>query len=127
MTAQPDGPRSEVSSEGLDPRSDPLLWERTVRGIVHAAGPELQRRRRALAAGGLLLLDRWARPILAAAASLMILAGGGLIWGGGAASAPSAVERPGLEDVLYPPVVARWIVEGVEPTVEDIAFSPAEW
>lgn len=126
MTTEPERPGGDARSEAMDPRRDPLLWERTVRGIVHAAGPELARRRRAFLDEGILLLDRWARPLLAAAASLMLLAGGGLLWGGGP-EAPTQADRPGIEDVLYPPVVARWIGEGVEPTVEDIAFSPLDW
>jgi len=121
----------------LDPGIAPDAWERVVRRIMAAAGPELARRRRKAAAEGGLLLDRWARPLLAAAAALILLAGGELAWnvvlrGPGAGSASSGTvemsEAPGLEDALFPPVVARWIGGdgSMQPTVEEIAFAPVD-
>lgn len=112
----------------LGPEPDPLGWEEAVEAVMRAADPELERRRSA----AWILPDRWTRPVLAAAASLILLACGSLLWSSGqegpfrGVTASSVAAMPGFEDVLYPPVVARWIGGQSEPTVEDFVFTAVD-
>lgn len=124
MTGNAEGREERPSRGGPAPESDAVEWERTVRAIVDAGGPELARRRsEAENRSEGLLLDHWARPLLAAAAAVILLAAGGLVWSAGAGPRDPGAIPSGLEEALYPPVVARWIGEDVQPTVEEMAFT----
>lgn len=107
--------------EPLNPGAEPLAWERAVGRIVAAAEPELERRRQRPG----LVLDRWAGPLLAAAASLILLASGGLLWSSGAGSLPDSagLVEPAFEETLFPPVVARWLRDDAQPTVEELVYA----
>jgi len=120
-----DDRRAGPERRRLDPAHDPARWEATVRRFVEAAGPELSRRRRWRGEAPGLLFDRWALPLLAAAASLLLLLAGASLVRGPAAGIGGSGEltAPRLEDVLFPPVVARWIAEEAEPTVEEVVFT----
>ena len=100
----------------LDPAEDRLRYERLVRRILDAAGPELERRARQ--AGPLALLAAWARPAVATAALIATVALGVL----------TAVERNGGEAVSMvdalgvPAPAADWLEDDREPTAADLVL-----
>jgi hypothetical protein len=107
-----------VDLSPLDPAEDRLGYERLVRRILDAAGPELARR--AGEAGPLALVAGWARPTLVAAAVIAALALGGL----------SALQRSGPEpvdsmvDALGVPAPASdWLEDGREPSADDLVLA----
>ena len=111
-----DTERADLSP--LDPAADPARYERLVRRILDAAGPELDRRARQ--ARPLALLVGWARPTLAAAAVIAALALGVL----------AAIERNGAEpmDVMadapgVPAPAAEWLAADREPTASDLVLA----
>ena len=102
----------------LDPRRDALAYERLVRRVMDAAGPELERRARA--AGPLAVVAVWARPTLAAAAVVAVLAAGALLstdrhtpepW-------PDTVEALGV-----PAPAADWLLDEREPEASDLVLA----
>ena len=110
--------------DGMGPERDPLAWEETVRAVMRSAEPELRRRRNA----AWILPDRWTRPVLAAAASLILLACGSLLWSGtgtplGDGRASGFDPASGIQEALYPPVVAQWMGGRIQPTVEEFVFA----
>lgn len=108
-----------VDLSPLDPTTDRLRYERLVRRIVDAAGPELARR--AGEAGPLAVLGEWARPALTAAAIIAALALGALMAtarGGGSAPPDTLVDALGV-----PAPAADWLEEGREPTAADLVLA----
>lgn len=108
--------RMELSP--LDITADQLRYERLVRRVLDAAGPELDRR--AQAAGPLALVAGWARPTLAAAAVIAALAVGALLAPdrGEPAVGGSVVEALGV-----PAPAADWLEDGREPTAADLVLA----
>lgn len=106
-----------VDLSPLDPTLDRLAYERLVRRIVDAAGPELARR--AVPVGLLGLMADWARPTLAAAAIIVLLAMGALV----ATERSAAVETRSLAGLGVPAPVAEWLEEGREPTASDLVLA----
>lgn len=108
-----------VDLSALDPAGDSLAYERLVRRVMDAAGPELARRARA--ATPLAFLASWARPTLAAAAVIALLALGALFVT--ERSAP-IVETASVTDALGVPAPASdWLAEGREPTEADLVLA----
>lgn len=108
-----------VDLSPLDPTLDRLAYERLVRDIVAAAGPELARRARA--AGPLALLAGWARPTLAAAAIIVLVALGALFaFDSGGAGGDDARS---LEALGIPAPAAEWLEDGREPTTADLVLA----
>lgn len=112
---------NDVRHRSLDPARDSERWESLVRGIVQAAGPELGRRRQQ--AGVMPTLLSWARPALSAAATIALLFSLGVAVNA-ARPAPAAVPR--LADALVPDEVARWLVDGYQPTVAEVVVALEE-
>ena len=110
-----------VDLSPLDPSNDRLRYERLVRRIVEAAGPELARR--AGEAGPLALLGAWARPALTAAAVIAALALGALAGTdrGGSPPPTTVVDALGV-----PSPAADWLEEGREPTTADLVLAVEE-
>jgi hypothetical protein len=108
-----------VDLSALDPTQDRLGYERLVRRVVAAAGPELARR----AAGDnpLAMLAAWARPALAAAAVIAVVAIGTL----------AVTERAGHDEPLgtmadalgVPAPASDWLADGREPTRGDLVLA----
>jgi hypothetical protein len=108
-----------VDLSPLDPTLDQLSYERLVRRIVAAAGPELARRARE--AGPLTFVAGWARPTLAAAAIIVLVALGSLF-----AIDPAGVdgdETRTLEALGIPAPAAEWLEDGREPTTADLVLA----
>lgn len=104
----------------LDATADRLRYERLVRRIMDAAGPELARR--AAEANPLALLADWARPTLAAAAVVGVVALGALTM---TERSRAAAEAPGgvAEALGVPAPAADWLMEGREPTEDDLVLA----
>lgn len=108
-----------VDLSALDAMSDRLHFQRLVRRVMTAAGPELERR--AASQTTLALLGVWARPMLAAAAVVAVLAGGVLV----ATDRGHGAEQPAMiVDALgVPTPAADWLAEGREPTKADLVVA----
>lgn len=108
-----------VDLSPLDPSRDPLAYERLVRRVMSAAGPELARRARA--STPLALLAGWARPTLAAAAVIAVLALGALL---ATDRAGPRMETASVTEALgVPEPAAAWLSEGREPTAADLVLA----
>lgn len=104
----------------LDPAADQLAYERFVRRIMDAAGPELARR--AGEAGPLTLVAAWARPTLAAASIIAALAAGAIL----ATDRPDSAATPEgtVVDALgVPQPAAGWLEDGREPDAGDLVLA----
>jgi hypothetical protein len=103
----------------LDVAADQLRYERLVRRVLDAAGPELERR--ALQRNPLAVLAGWTRPVLAAAALVGLLAGSVLV----ATERAGTPEAPGpmAEALGVPSPAADWLAEGREPTRADLVLA----
>lgn len=103
----------------LDPsRRDPARWDRLVRAIMAAAGPELERR--AAIVGPVIWLARFARPALAAAA-LIALASAAVLHAGTRSVVSPAVAPAGVAEALaVPSPVAAWLAGNRSPTTSDV-------
>ena len=108
-----------VDLSPLDLTEDQLAYERLVRRVMDAAGPELARRARA--ATPLALLSGWARPMLTAAAIIAALALGAIM----ATERPAGTAETGsMADALgVPAPAAEWLAEGREPTEADLVLA----
>lgn len=104
----------------LDPTRDELRYERLVRRIVDAAGPELARR--AAAATPLAMLAGWARPTLTAAAVVAVLAGSALM-STERAGAPAAAPDNVADALGLPAPASDWLIEGREPSADDLVLA----
>ncbi len=112
---------SEARHRPLDPGRGPDRWEAAVEGIMRAAAPELARRRQQ--AGLMPTLLAWARPALSAAATIAVLFSLGVAVNAGRAAPAS---EPTLADALVPDEVARWLIEGYQPTVTEVVVALEE-
>lgn len=111
-----EGERVDLSP--LDITEDQLAYERLVRRVTDAAGPELARRARATAP--LALLSAWARPTLAAAAVIATLALGAIF----ATDRSRPPEPASMADALgVPAPAAEWLAEGRAPTEADLVLA----
>jgi hypothetical protein len=109
-----------VDLSALDPRRDELGYERLVRRILTAAGPELERRARA--AGPLALVAGWAKPTLAAAAVIAAVAVAAIAAtdrGVGTTAEPATM----VEALGVPAPAADWLEDGRGPTRSDLVVA----
>lgn len=108
-----------VDLSPLDLSRDRLGFERMVRRVMDAAGPELARRARA--ATPLTLVAAWARPTLAAAAMIAMAAVGAILTTDRPAQ-PAGADR--VVDALgLPTPAADWLAEGRDPTEADLVLA----
>lgn len=108
-----------VDLSPLDPSVDQLRYERLVRRIVDAAGPELTRR--AGEAGPLVALGAWTRQTLTAAAIIAAVAVGAIV---ATERASQAAEPETVVGALgVPDQAAEWLEEGREPTASDLVLA----
>jgi hypothetical protein len=108
-----------VDLSPLDPTLDPMAYERLVRRIVTAAGPELERRARE--AGPLARVAGWARPTLAAAAIIVLVALSAIV--AHDATGPDGEDMRSLEALGVPAPAAEWLEQGREPTTADLVLA----
>lgn len=104
----------------LDPAGDQLAYERFVRRIVDAAGPELDRRARH--SGALGLLVGWARPTLVAAAIVAVLAAGALL-ATDRSPATTLASSSALDGLGVPEPAAEWLEAGRDPDAGDLVLA----
>lgn len=104
----------------LDPAEDQLAYERFVRRIADAAGPELDRRARD--SGPLALLVGWARPTLVAASIVAVLAAGALL---ATERSPATALASGsaLDGLGVPEPAAEWLEAGRDPDARDLVLA----
>lgn len=107
-----------IDLSALEPANDQLAYERFVRRIVDAAGPELARRAHS---SPLTLLAGWARPTLVAAAIVAMLAAGALF--ATERSSPAVASGSLLEGLGVPEPAAEWLEAGREPTAGDLVLA----
>lgn len=104
----------------LDPIGDRRAYDRLVRRIMEAAGPELARR--AADRGPIALVAGWARPALAAAAVIAVIAIAAIAATERAAG--EAGEAGTVADALgVPAPAAEWLEEGREPTPAELILA----
>jgi hypothetical protein len=108
-----------VDLSALDLATDQLRYERLVRRVMGAAGPELERRRTPRTA--LAVLGGWARPLLAAAAMVAVVAGG-VLMATERDRVPVATGAVG-ESLGVPSPAADWLADGREPTKSDLVLA----
>jgi hypothetical protein len=97
----------------LDPRSDPVRWERMVAAVVMRAAPRALRER-----GPLAVLAGWARPTMAAAAFVGVVSAALLSY----ALDRGAVERPALTiaESILPQPLDEWVADDRVPGDVDL-------